>query len=262
MGGIVSEVLPMTDAMQLLNQQFTTSYDAWVRIADTFKGDMASLKDDSFLAERPATKFILAWMRKLGDFQTKFGNLFGRKKRPPKADEFTAAVALCLEQFLAARGLPGRVACEETTNRGKGAKRPDVSVYSLAGQLIATIECKTDLGWKRKEWKAQIELRAKQMSATHPDNESFLCVLTRSNWDYSEFEGSPQCGKQWFCLSTVSVGRISDPVADSDLLLPLEPMFLTILAKVRSGLVDAICQLPQDERERVLCELQKMRSNH
>src|SRR5262245_14951205 len=49
-------------------------------------------------------------------------------------DEFTAAVALCLEQFLASRGLAGRVACEETTHRARGAKRPDVSVYGHSGQ--------------------------------------------------------------------------------------------------------------------------------
>src|SRR5579883_3084677 len=125
--------MTMTDATQLLNQHFAASYDGWVRIADALKGQFVGLKDDAFLAERPATKFILAWMKKLGEFQTKFGHLFGRKKRPPKADDFTAAVAVCLEQFLAARGLAERVGSEETTHRVKGAKRPDVLVYSHSG---------------------------------------------------------------------------------------------------------------------------------
>jgi hypothetical protein len=225
----------MAASIQLLNQHFAATYEAWVRIADTLKVAFAGLKDDGFLTERPATKFILTWMRCLGEFQTKFGKLFGRIKRPPKSDEFTAAVAICLEQFLASRRIPGRVASEETTHRAKGAKRPDISVNSDSGQLLATIECKTNLGWSRKEWKEQINKRTEQMRISCPGSESFLCVLTQSNWDYSEFERSPLCGKQWFCLSTVPVGRISDPVADTDIKIPIEPMLLDILAKVRGA---------------------------
>jgi hypothetical protein len=251
----------MTDATQHLKQHFATTYDAWVRIADTFKGNIARLKEDSFLAERPATKFILAWMRELGEFQTQFGKLFGRIKRPPKADEFTAAVAICLEQFLAARGLAGRVGSEETTHRAKGAKRPDISVYSLSGQRVATVECKTNLGWTRKNWKDQIGKRTKQLRASCPSSESFFCILTRSNWDYSEFERSPQCGKQWFCLSAVPVGRISDPVADSDILVPIEPMFLDILAKVRGGFVEQIRQMAPDDQQKVLRSLEEKGGN-
>jgi len=251
----------MTANIQLLNQHFAATYDAWVRIADVFKEDIAGLKDDAFLTERPATKFILTWMRSLGEFQTKFGKLFGRIKRPPKADEFTSALAICLEQFLAARGIAGRVGCEETTHRAKGAKRPDVSVYAHSGQLLATVECKTDLGWKRKEWKAQIEKRTEQMLAACPGSDSFLCVLTRKNWDYSEFERSPLCGKQWFCLSNVPVGRISNPVADEDILLPIEPMFLDILSKVRVALVEQIRQLSPDDQEKVRRSLQSQGGN-
>jgi hypothetical protein len=247
----------MTGATQLLNQHFSASYDGWTRIIEALKGQFAGLKDDAFIAERPATKFILAWMKQLGEFQTKFGHLFGRKKRPPKADDFTAAVAVCLEQFLASRGYAGRVGSEETTHRVKGAKRPDVSVYSLSGPLIATVECKTNLGWNRKGWKAEIEKRTQQMHASCPGSNLYLCVLTRSNWDYSEFAASPQCGQQWFCLSAVPVGCISDPVADSDVLLPIEPMFLAILAKVRTGLVEWILQRSPDEQQVILRALEK-----
>ena len=248
----------MTDAIQLLNQHFSATYDDWVRIKDTLKGQFAGLKDDAFLAERPATKFILAWMKKLGEFQTKFGHLFGRNKRPPKSDDFTAAVAICLEQFLAARGLGERVGSEETTHRMKGAQRPDVLVYSPAGPLLATVECKTDLGWNRKGWKGEIHERTRQLQASCPGSELFLCILTQSNWDYSEFASAPECGKQWFCLSTVPVGRISDPVADTDILLPIEPLFLAILSKVRAGLLELIQQMPLDEQQTILRRLAEL----
>jgi hypothetical protein len=247
----------MIDAGKLLTQHYSSAHDEWVRIADTLKGHFASLKDDAFLAERPATRFILAWMKQLGQFQTKFGNLFGRKKRPAKADDFTAAVAVCLEQFLASRGCVRRVGSEETTHRVKGAKRPDVLVYSLSGPLIVTVECKTALGWNRKGWKAEIEKRTQQMHASCPGSDLYLCVLTRSNWDYSEFEASPHCGQEWFCLSAVPVGSISDPVADSDILLPLEPMFLAILGRVRADLVNRILQLSPDQQQVILRSLEE-----
>src|SRR6516165_10354341 len=90
-----------TDVLDLLTDQFKTAARDWSRIADELRVAF-SLPDEALLAERPATKFILTWMRELRAFQKRFGSLFGRKKQPPLADDFTAAVALSLEQFLAA----------------------------------------------------------------------------------------------------------------------------------------------------------------
>ncbi len=246
----------MTANIELLNQHFAATYEAWVPIVDTLKADIAGLTDDAFLTERPATKFILTWMRNIGEFQTKFGKLFGRKKRPSKADDFTAAVSICLKQFLDARGLAARVASEEATHRAIGSKRPDISVYSSFDQLLATVECKTNLGWNRKKWKDQFDQRTEQMRVSCPSSELFLCVLTRSGWDYSEFERSPLYGKQWFCLSTMPVGHISDPIADSNILLPIEPMFLNILEMVCTGYVKQILQLSPDDQVKILRILQ------
>lgn len=129
----------MTSAahLQLLTDHFKTAAGDWCRIADEL-GNALALPDDFLKAERPASTFILTWMRELRAFHEKFGSQFGRRKQPPLADDFTAAVALCLEQFLAARGYPGRVRCEETTHKKRGATRPDVSVLSDANLLVAT----------------------------------------------------------------------------------------------------------------------------
>jgi hypothetical protein len=246
----------MPDAVQLLNQHFAATQDAWVRIAAALKESVAALSNEAFLRERPATRFILAWMKRLTQFQTEFGKLFGRIKRPPKADDFTAAVALCLEQFLAARGLAGRVASEETTHRARGAKRPDISVFSLSGRLVATVECKTDFGWSRKKWKEKIERRTEQFLVSCPGSDFFLCVMTRRNWDYSVFESSPLCGKRRFCLTAVPLRRISDPAADADMLLPIEPMFLDILARLLGDLAQEIHRLPAEDRQKAVLALQ------
>src|SRR5438067_2309921 len=107
-------------AFQLLTAYFQESAQSWRRIADELRTTFAAMDDTSFERERPATQFILAWMRELKRHQHNFGVLVCRRKRPPVADDFTAAIALSLEQFLAARGFPGMVRCEETTHRRRG----------------------------------------------------------------------------------------------------------------------------------------------
>jgi hypothetical protein len=218
-----------TEVLHLLTDQFKAATGSWSKIADQLRTAL-DLPDEALRSERPATKFILTWMRELRVFQKRFGSLFGRKKQPPLADDFTAAVALCLEQFLKARGQPGRVRCEETTHKKRGATRPDVSVLSAAGALVATVECKTNLGWNRKKWKEQWEAREADLKEGFPDCTPYLCVLTQKNWNSAEFLESPYCEKQWFCLSRVGVGKITDPARDN--LHPIEEMFLSILERL------------------------------
>jgi hypothetical protein len=218
-----------TDVFHLLTDHFETASDDWNRIADELRLAF-DLPDATLRTECPASKFIMTWMWELWGFQKRFGSLFARKKQPPLADHFTAAVALCLEQFLKTRGHVGRVRCEETTHKKRGATRPDVSVLSTTGTLVATVECKTNLGWDRKKWKEKCEARNKALRERFPDCLSYICVFTQKNWNFTEFLESPHYGKQWFCLSKVSVGKITDPA--KNILHPIEEMFLSILGRI------------------------------
>src|SRR5262245_17609542 len=94
---------PHTDATFLVSRHFAAAQQGWSKIAATLREEIQLLDDTALLASRPITRFILTWMREVTAFQKQFGELFGRTKRPPSADDFTAAVALSLEQFLAAR---------------------------------------------------------------------------------------------------------------------------------------------------------------
>jgi hypothetical protein len=216
-------------APQLVTTFFKKAAESWGQIAKRLRASFAEYDDAALQTECPATKFILGYMRDLKEFHDAFGALFHRKKRPPAADEFTAAVAMSLEQFLAARGFPGSVRSEETTHRRRGATRPDVSIRANSNKLVATVECKTNLGWARQQWKAQCERRAQALQEMFPGCTPFLCVSTEVNWDASEFKSSPCFGKQWFCLSQVGIGRITGPVRRQHILTPIEPMFLGIL---------------------------------
>jgi len=172
-------------------------------------------------------------MRELKAFQDTFGTLIRRHKRPPIADDFTAAVALTLDLFLAANGLPEHVHCERATHRRRGATRPDISVLS-GSHLVATVECKTDFGWKRKTWKADCETRSQDLKSTFPDCTTFLCVLMDKNFDATELISSPLFNKEWYCLSRMPAARLSNPILDSDIFTPIEPMFISVLECVKA----------------------------
>jgi hypothetical protein len=205
----------------------------WHRIADELRKTFDSSDDASFLADRQATKFILTWMREIKKFQKDFGILCKRMKRPSIADDFTSAVAICLDRFLGSRGFPETVWSERATKRKRGAPKPDVSVWSESETLVAAVECKTDFGWSRKYWKENFEQRTKDLEEYAADCASYLCVLSEKGWEPFEFKNSPNFKKRWFCLCNEGPAWVSNPVKDTEILTPIEPMFLDILERLR-----------------------------
>jgi hypothetical protein len=225
--------MPQWDISKLLTEHFSAAVATWQRIAVDLRRTFDQLADERvLLSEKPATRFILTWMREARRFERIFGSLFRRKKRPPIADDFTAAVAMCLSQFLATHGFLEAVRSEETTHRKRGATRPDISILANANTLIATVECKTDFGFSRGKWKAKCEHRSQDLQDLIPGASCYLCVLTEQNWPSSELIGSEKFGKEWFCLSRKAPGKLSDPISESDIRGPIEPMFLDILTKL------------------------------
>jgi hypothetical protein len=171
-------------------------------------------------------------MRDLRSFQQEFGGLFQRKKQPPVADDFTAAVAICLDRFLKSRGYVGCVSSEETTHRQRGATRPDISVRNSKSELLATIECKTNLGWNRNGWKLDHETRSADLRKLFPACSAYFCVMSQNNWDSTELQASPLFGREWFCLCNTLVATLPHEVPDSSILTPIEPMFIEVLRKL------------------------------
>jgi hypothetical protein len=220
-------------APQLVSQFFNGAFAAWSQIATELRKTFAGSEDIALERDHPATNFILGWMRDLKAFQTYFGEkLFQRKKRPPAADDFTAAVAMTLEQFLAARGFPISVWSERATPPKRGAMLMDVSIWLNSNKLIATVECKTTLGWARGRWKSELESRTEAMREFC--QASYLCVLTQHGWDSDAFLNSACFRKQWFCLYKHGPSKITDPILRSDIPSPIEPMFLGILQALRT----------------------------
>ena len=224
----------MDKSSQLVTETLSQTLVAYRSVTENLQASFSELNDQQFVDTCVATKFILSWMRDLKHYHREFGNLFNRRKRPAIADDFTASVAICLNEFLISRGYPGAVRSEETTHRHRNATRPDVSVRDSSDNLLATIECKTNFGWNRNGWQTDHEVRSETLRELCPDCTAYLCVLTQKNWDSTDLQESEKFGTEWFCLCNESVGGLDAPVPESVILTPIEPMFIETLTKLKT----------------------------
>ena len=219
----------MNSASSLITAGYNDFQSAFASAAIALEEEFASFTNDTeFLRSKAATLFVLSWMREHFLFQKQFDSLFNRVVMPASADQFTAAVALALDKYLAANRLRGTVKSEVALEKRRGAPRPDISVWN-GGRVEAVIECKTNFGHDRTGWKKQYKERSDRFSRLHPRCLSFLCVLTKENWEVSwpVFFGSPREGKTWFCLSDVWPTELGEkPVRH--IINPIEPMFTCV----------------------------------
>lgn len=115
----------------------------------------------------------------------------------PAADFFVETVVFYLRVVLARLAPDLDVWSERSIVRIQGALRPDISIWRQ-GEVVAAIECKTQLGWNRTGWLKDFELRESRLTKDFPKAKLFLLVMTGSNW--AGFEESPRAGEQFFLL--------------------------------------------------------------
>ncbi len=216
---------PLVIIEKSYDRSFKLIKDAAEKLESEFR---SSGNDEEFVESKIASIFILTWMKKHFLFQKEFDALFGRRVMPSSADQFTAAVALTLDRYLSSQSLSHAVRSEVAIRKKRGALRPDITVGPNENELVAAIECKTNLGWNRSGWRKQYEDRAREIRRHHPKCESFLCILTKRNWNTSweVFRSSKLAGRKWFCLSRVWPSKIENPA--KVLLYPIEPLFISI----------------------------------
>lgn len=140
----------------------------------------------------------------------------------PASDAFVEAVAFFLRVFLAKTAPHLQVAAE----RKIGQARPDISVLR-EGDLVAVVECKTNLGRSRLEWEADFLERELQFTRFAHSPIVFLLVLTSRNWP--GFGDDPRSSPQFFTLldSWPSDLQLGQPMAQH-VVHAIEPMFHTI----------------------------------
>jgi hypothetical protein len=115
----------------------------------------------------------------------------------PAADFFVETVAFYLKVALDGHASRLQVASERNMVKRSGSLRPDISVWR-GDELVAAVECKTQLGWNRDGWLKDFEDRESRLNAECPKARLFLLVMTGSNWP--GFGDDARAGKQFFVL--------------------------------------------------------------
>ncbi|RZM82166.1 type I restriction enzyme HsdR N-terminal domain-containing protein [Leptolyngbya iicbica] len=105
----------------------------------------------------------------------------GKRVAQAGADFFVESVLFLLRIFNDVEALDFEISSELPVKRKRNAIRPDISIWK-DGELLAIIECKTQLGWLRNNWKQHFEEREKSLKEVFPDAQFLVFVMTGCNW--------------------------------------------------------------------------------
>ena len=115
----------------------------------------------------------------------------------PAADFLVETVLFYLRVVLARLAPSLSVASERNIVRKQGSMRPDISIWR-GNEVIAAVECKTQLGWNRDGWLHDFEDRESRLRAEFANARLFLLVMTASNWP--GFGDDSRVGQQFFVM--------------------------------------------------------------
>lgn len=115
----------------------------------------------------------------------------------PAADFFVETMLFYLRVALSRLDASLTFASERNIVRKRGSLRPDISIWR-GSDVVAAVECKTQLGWNRDGWLHDFEEREIRLRDEHPGAKLFLLVMTGSNWP--GFGDDLRVGDQLFVL--------------------------------------------------------------
>jgi hypothetical protein len=113
------------------------------------------------------------------------------------SDFFVETILFFLKLFNDVENLDFEIKSEQAIQPKRNALRPDITIWS-GSELLAAIECKTQLGWHRRSWDSHFQERENKIKESFPMAQIFLVVMSGSNW--SGFGNDARVGQQFFCL--------------------------------------------------------------
>ncbi len=178
------------------------------------------------------SKAILVRLKYYYDHQNAIKELLNKRYASPAADFFVETIAFYLNAVFKIYKMPLEVHSERQIKRKRSSIRPDISIWRGDTEVVAIIECKTQLGWNRHDWKNNFSERENKLKKEFPNASAFLIVLTSLNW--SGFGEDKNVGKKYFCLSNVWPTDINIDKLDDYLLNPIEPIICNLIKKYKS----------------------------
>ncbi len=184
------------------------------------------------LEERGITKAILLRMKAYYNTQNKIKKFLNKRYVPAASDFFVEAVVFYLKLILDMKDTALEVHSERQIRPKRGAIRPDISVWKN-GEVVAIIECKTQLGRNRDKWEDDFQEREAKLKCEFPSAKAFLVVMTSVNWPGFP-DNSKKVGEQYFTLSSVWPTKISNDKIDTVIMNPVEGLFKEIVSGTRA----------------------------
>ncbi len=158
--------------------------------------------------------------------QSKIKYFLDKKVAQAGSDFFVETILFFLKLFNDVKGLDLEIASERPVQRKRKAMRPDISIWKDS-ELLAVVECKTQLGWSRHNWKSDFERREQKLKEVFPNAKMFLVVMSSCNW--SGFGDDLKVGKQLFCLLNVWPTALSIPPTQAMLRTPIEDLLKQLI---------------------------------
>lgn len=157
------------DSIKLTYVEFEKTYQA---ISGNYKFDLIKTEITEAILERLKNYFLV-------QEQTK--TFLNKRYRAAGADYFVETVLFYLKLYLLSEGDHLQASSERQLQKTKKAIRPDISIWRQ-DELVAIIECKTQLGWDRSKWEQKYLDREIILKNDFPKAKSFLLVMTENNW--------------------------------------------------------------------------------
>lgn len=140
------------------------------------------------------------------------------------ADFFVETVIFYLKLLIKKFAPEYQIESERSIERKRGSIKPDISIWK-DNEVIAIIECKTQLGWNRLGWEDDFLNREAKLKSIFPKANAFLFVMSLSNW--AGFGDSENVGIKYFVLSETWPGDI-DAVNSKSVVNTVEMLFKRI----------------------------------
>ena len=181
------------------------------------------------LEKREITKAIFLRMKAYYDTQNKIKEFLNKRYLPAASDFFVETITFYLKVIFDIKNVGLEVHSERQIRPKRGAIRPDISIWKN-DEVVAIIECKTQLGWNRDKWEEDFQNRESKLKKEFPNANAFLVVMTSENW--SGFpNGNKKVGEQYFTLSSTWPTNISEDKIDDVIrnMNPIEDLFKKII---------------------------------
>jgi hypothetical protein len=171
-----------------LSQTFHELKSVYEKVITDYKFD---------LNKTEITEAILLRLKTYYSTQNDIKTLLEKRYIAAAADFFVESTLFFLKTYFKKQGDILQAHSERQVKQTRNSIRPDISVWK-GDEVVAIIECKTQLGWNRNNWEHEFLERDKKLKSDYPNAKSFLLVMTGLNW--SGFGNNSKLNDSYFCL--------------------------------------------------------------